>query len=371
MKTAIFHANAGFGHRKIAEIIHREFLDRGFEDSEVLCEDALDSTPGIFRSAYPAVYYYSVKYAPDSWGASYELMDKPAWCRAVHPIRTTANRFFAGKLLSRMEKAQPKVMIFTHFLTAELFSRAKREGRIQSRLITVITDFYPHAYWVNPGTDLYWVMSDEGKRDLESRGVPAENITAGGIPVGRDFLPQGRRRETLEKWNFTSDRFTILLTSGSFGLGPTAEILKELEAFKDRIQVFVVCGNNKATEAELKTIKFPFPCQVFGFIGFMPDLMEASDLMIAKSGGSTTCESLTKGLPMVVLKPIPGQETRNANLLKARNASFFMEHPPEIKPILNAIFTYPHVLFEKKKAIQQLARPHAARDLVTEALRTF
>ena len=369
MKTAIFHANAGFGHRKIAEIIHREFLERGFADSDVICEDALDSTPPIFRSAYPAVYYYSVKYAPNSWGATYELLDQPRWCRAVHPLRSAANRFFAGALLKRMEALQPDLMIFTHFLSAELFSRAKREGRIRSKLVTVITDFYPHAYWVNPGTDLYWVMSKEGKEDLAARGVPESAVRDGGIPVGRDFLPQGRRKETLEKWNFESGRFTILLTSGSFGLGPTAGILQELETFKDRIQVFVVCGNNKAAEAELKAKKFSFPCQIFGFVGFMPDLMEASDLMIAKSGGSTTCESLTKGLPMVVLKPIPGQETRNARLLKMRNASFFMDQPSEIKPILNAIFRHPEILAERKEAIRELARPHAAQDLVTEALR--
>ncbi len=371
MKVAIFHANAGFGHRKIAEIIHQEFKDRGLSNSDMICEDALDSTPAIFKNTYPAVYYYSVKFAPNSWGASYELMDTPFWGGLVHPVRTTANRFFAGALLKRIEKEKPDVMIFTHFLTAELFSRAKREGRIQSKLITVITDFYPHSYWVNPGTDLYWVMSDEGKKDLESRGVPSEKIIAGGIPVGKDFLPKGRKKETLQKWNFSTERFTILLTSGSFGLGPTGEILRELEAFKDRIQVFVVCGNNKETENELKAKSFPFPCQVFGFVNFMPDLMEASDLMVAKSGGSTTCESLTKGLPMVVLKPIPGQETRNANLLKSRNASFFMDRPDEIKPILTAIFDHPQVMLEKRKAITALAKPHAARDVVTEALRSI
>ncbi len=368
MKAGIFHANAGLGHRKIAEIIHQELLDRGLSEADVICEDALDSTAAIFRSVYPAVYYYSVKYTPGSWGWSYELFDKPFWSKALHPVRTTANRFFGGSLLQRIVDEKPEVLIFTHFLSAELFSRAKMEGRIQSKLITVITDFYPHSFWVNPGTDLYWVMSEEGKKDLEKRGVPSDRIIAGGIPVGRAFLPQGRRAETLQKWNFKSDKFTILITSGSFGLGPTGEILKELAAFSDRIQVFVVCGNNQDTEKELKAQTFPFPCQVFGFVNFMPDLMEASDLMIAKSGGSTTCESLAKGLPMVVLKPIPGQETRNANLLKERNASFFMEDAHEIKTILQSIFDYPQVLADKKKAIESLAKPNAASDLVTKAL---
>ena len=71
---------------------------------------------------------------------------------------------------------------------------------------------------------------------------------------------------------------------------------------------------------------------------------------------------------MVVLKPIPGQETRNANLLKERNASFFMEDAHEIKTILQSIFDYPQVLADKKKAIESLAKPNAASDLVTKAL---
>ena len=93
--------------------------------------------------------------------------------------------------------------------------------------------------------------------------------------------------------------------------------------------------------------------------------MEASELLIAKSGGVTSTESLIKGIPMVVMSPIPGQETRNAALLRARNASFFMERPSNIEVIVRAILENPGLLKEKKIAMAGLAKPHAAEDLVS------
>ena len=371
MKIKIFHANAGYGHRKVAEIVHNEFLKRQFGPKDVVVEDALDSTPWSFRNFYPAIYFNSVKHTPVLWGWSYETLDKAPWSQWITPIRVWGNQIMGERLVKRMQEEAPEVIICTHFFSAELFSRAAREGKIKSRIVTIITDFYPHSFWVNPGTDLYWVMSDEGAEELYRRGVERSRVVAGGIPVGEEFLPQGKKNELLPKWDFQKDRFTLLVTSGSFGLGPTAEILRRLKDFAEKIQVFVVCGNNRALEDELKSQAFSFPVKIFGFVNFMPELMEASDLLIAKPGGSTTSESLAKGLPMVVLNPIPGQEARNADALKQRNAAFFLGRPEDIKTIMQTIFSYPDVLNEKKRAVQELAKPYAARDLADYVLNHF
>ena len=46
--------------------------------------------------------------------------------------------------------------------------------------------------------------------------------------------------------------------------------------------------------------------------------MTAADLFVGKPGGLTTSEALAKGLPMVVINPIPGQEERNSDHLLER-----------------------------------------------------
>lgn len=365
-KVFLFHATAGHGHKKVADVLAKSFQDRGTADVRVF--DSLDMTPWIFKKSYPATYFYAVKYLPGVWGWFYETLDLKNVYAPLRWLRSLINKINGKKILDFVIQEKPDVLICTHFFSAELFATAKKNGLISSKLITVITDFLPHTFWVNPGTDIYWVMSTDGQEELKRRGIPDSQIIAGGIPVDPACKPTGCKNEILAKYNFDPKRFTMLLTSGSFGLGPHQKILHELEEFKDKIQCFVVCGQNKDLQKSLEADKFPFPVKVFGFVNFMPDLMEAADLMIAKPGGATTTEALAKGTPMIILDPIPGQESRNAEIMKSHNAAFAMKEAPEARTILKSIFEHPRLLPLKKEAIAKLAKPHAADDLVSFVL---
>jgi processive 1,2-diacylglycerol beta-glucosyltransferase len=361
----IFHASAGHGHRKVAEVLAKEFEQRRRPDLSVTVEDSLDSTPLLFKKSYTGIYFYAVKYISNLWGWSYEILDHAAVYALIRPLRSFSNWLNGRKLLARVIQEAPEVIICTHFFTAELFATAKKKGQLKSKLITVITDFLPHTFWVNEGTDVYWVMGSDGAENLMRRGVPHAMIRPLGIPIDDAFKPQNKKNVLRKKYGFSEGRLTLLLTSGSFGFGPHEAILKELEAFKDRIQCFVVCGNNAELKTTLENNKFGFPLHVYGFVSFMDELMETSDLLIAKTGGATTSESLAKGLPMVVLEPIPGQETRNADVLKNNRAAFFMVLPEQIKPIIQTILENPVILEEKRRNIAALAKPNATQDLVT------
>ncbi len=364
MKIDIIHATAGEGHRKIAMAIQDGFARLGRKDLQVRLMNSLDYTNDSFKKTYAPSYYWTIRHAPLIWGALYAVLDQASIYQPLSPIRSLTNSFNAKALLEDIIKNQPDVVISTHFLSPEILGRAKQKGLIKSKLITVITDFFPHTFWLNPGTDHYWVMAEETRQELIRRGVPGGIITAGGIPVLSTFKPSGRKKEILGIHGFSDNRFTILITSGSFGLGPQEAILEELKAFKDQVQCFVVCANNRELKANLESKVYPYPVKIFGFIDFMPDLMEASDLMIAKSGGSTTSEALTKGVVMAVMEPIPGQETRNVKLLKLREAAYFPKEPKEIRSIVKTIMSDPSSLQKKRDAIKNLAKPNATEDLV-------
>jgi processive 1,2-diacylglycerol beta-glucosyltransferase len=364
MKIDIIHATAGEGHRKIAMAVEDGLKRLGRSDLQVRLINSLDYTDATFQKTYAPLYYWSARNAAGLWGFFYELLDHAWIYQLIRPLRSLTNSLHAKKLLEDIIQNQPDVIVSTHFLSPEILGRAKLKGLIRSKMITVITDFYPHTVWVNPGTDQYWVMADETKQDLIRRGVPAGIITVGGIPILPTFKPMGKKAEIRKKYGLEENRFTVLLTSGSFGLGPQEAILEELKAFKDKVQCFVVCANNKELKAILESKVYPFPVKIFGFIDFMPDLMEASDLMVAKSGGSTTSEALTKGVVMVVMAPIPGQETRNVKLLKIRDAAYFLNDPHEIHAIVKGILDDPSSLQKKRAAIARLAKPDASEDLV-------
>ena len=363
MKIDIIHATAGEGHRKIAMAVQEGLARLGPSNLQVRLLNCLDYTDTVFQKAYAPFYYWSVRHAPNLWGWSYEALDHAWVYQLIRPLRSLTNTLHAKRLLEDIIKNQPDVIVSTHFLPPEILGRAKQKGLIRSKMITVITDFYPHTFWVNPGTDHYWVMAYETKQDLVRRGVPDGIITAGGIPIFPAFKPTGRKLEILKKYGLEKHRFTLFLTSGSFGLGPQEAILEELKTFKDKVQCFVVCANNKELKAILESKIYPYPVKIFGFIDFMPDLMEASNLMVAKSGGSTTSEALTKGVVMVVTAPIPGQETRNVKLLKIRDAAYFLNDPHEIHGIVKGILDDPSTLQKKRDALKRLAKPDASEDL--------
>ncbi len=369
MQVAILHASAGAGHQKAAESIHEALKASGVSESNLLLRDALDDTPPWFKKIYTSVYFNSVKYTPGLWGASYDLAEHPfVYRNLIKPVRTILNSGVGRSLAERMKNENPKVILFTHFLAPELLGRLKTRGEISSHLISVVTDFVPHAFWINPGTDHYWVMSEEGKEILEKQGVPPSKITAGGIPIAACFKPQGKKKEVRRKEGLSEDRFTVLLTSGSFGLGPTVDVLEALASFGERIQAIVVSGLNKDLLRTLEAKQFPFRTKLYGFVSHMDELMEASDLIIAKPGGITTSESLAKGVPMVVMDPIPGQEMGNARILKERNAAFFLGKPADIQVIVKGILDYPEVLAEKKHEIERLAKPNSSADLASFVL---
>lgn len=370
MRIAVIHASAGHGHAKAAEAVREGFLACGVPEEEILLLDVLDETPRWFRQLYTSLYYYSVKHTPQAWGGAYSISDDPLIYRMiVRPFRRWVNGAVGKGLLRRMIREKPDVILCTHFLAPEVLGCAKQNREIASFLLTVVTDFLPHSFWINSGTDHYWVMSEEGKAGLKRWGIPEEEITAGGIPVALRFRLHGRKKELRRREGLHEECFTILVTSGSFGLGPAAEVLEVLREFGDTIQVMVVCGRNEGQYRLLEGKSYPFKIRLYGFVSHMDELMEASDLIVAKPGGATTAESLAKGVPMVVLEPIPGQEAGNARVLKERNASFFLGEPGDIQVIVKGILDYPAVLEEKKRTIQRLAKPDAAVQLAQFVLK--
>lgn len=371
MKIFLFHAAAGHGHKKIAEVLEKSFHKRNDQIDSLVLEDALDSTPGLFKNTYPLSYFLLVKYAPFLWGWAYELLDQKWLYKILRPLRSWFNLINGHRLLKRVCEEKPDVIICTHFFSAELFATAKKKGKLDSLLITVITDFFPHTFWVNQGTDYYWVMNESSKEDLLGRGVKEDEIIPGGIPVDPIFLPSGEKKLMLQKFKMEPERTTLLITSGSFGLGPYAEILNYLKQFQDKVQCLVICGNNEAMEHALKRETYTFPVKVFGFVKNMPELMEASDLLLAKPGGSTTVESLAKGIPMVIIKPIPGQESRNARFLKSHDVSFSLNEPRDIVTILEHVFSDNNILQDKKEKVREVAKPYAADDLVSFTFETL
>ena len=177
--------------------------------------------------------------------------------------------------------------------------------------------------------------------------VPESLITVSGIPIDPVFAELKDKRAMRRKHGLDQDRFTILVSAGGFGVGPVGHLLQALAQLSHPARVVMVCGRNEALKAELtEAIKklarrSMVSFTLLGFTTEMDELMTAADLYVGKPGGLTTSEALSKGLPMVVINPIPGQEERNSDHLLEQGAAIRCNNLPALAYKIDTLIDTP------------------------------
>ena len=309
-KILILYASSGHGHEKAAKAVFAACQSR--EDCAVKVLDVLDLTSFAFGRLYRALYFFLIKNAAWLWGFFYGITDWPWVYFFVKPLRRANNHFFAAQLEALLRSEQPDIVISTHFLASETTAFLKKNKLLSSRLLTIITDYMPHAFWIAQDTDIYAVATSKTKENLQSRGVPKEKIHVTGIPIEPKFSSVMDRKRIALSLGLDADAFTVLITSGGAGVGIAQTLVDRMVFVEPPIQQLVVCGTNRDLFNKLHDKHVGKRLiHLFGFVENIHELMASSDLVIGKGGGLTITESLCVGRPMILFGAVPGQETRN------------------------------------------------------------
>lgn len=371
MKILVTYVSAGSGHKKAAEAIVRGFERIGRSEGVAL-HDALADATWPFWWLYPQIYLFLVHYTPWLWGVCYYMSDMSWLYRSVlRWVRRAVNAIGAWRFAQRLEREQPDVIISTHFLASEMAAALKRQKKIRSQLITVITDYGVHALWVVPGTDWYVVGSEETKVELLRRGVDAGCIQVLGIPVDPEFAEAVDRSALRRAIGIRDDLPTLLVVSGGFGVGPMLQIVQRLDVERLGAQMLVVCGRNTRLVRQAQRIAAGHDglMRIYGFIDNMDELMAVSDLLVTKSGGLTVSEAMARHLPLVVFTPIPGQEARNARFLIKSGAAVQVDRLDQLAAEVQRLLRETGRRHQIQQRIRRLAKPEAAVALARMALR--
>lgn len=357
MKILVVHASAGAGHRKAAEAVYNGLKNTTAHD--VTLADVLDYTNPSYRDTYRASYIFLVTKMSWAWGLFFSVTDLP-WLRPlIRIIRRALNSINAKPFEKLLVKEKYDAIVSTHFFSGEVAAALKRKGKISSKIICVVTDFDAHSIWLAKGIDYYTGACDFTRDKLIQLGVDKDKIFVTGIPTDKKFSQAVNKAELQTKLGLKKDIFTILIATGSFGMGPIREIVAELKGY----QIQVVCGNNKALFAQLSSIQSEL-VKINGLVNNMDELMSVSDLMITKPGGLSIAEALVKGLPLIFFSPIPGQETNNIKVLNSYGIGISDEDVSKIAAEVKRLSSSGENLLKAKQNIQLLARPSAASDII-------
>jgi processive 1,2-diacylglycerol beta-glucosyltransferase len=361
-RVLVLSASAGAGHLRAAEAVEKALRVRGLA-SEVQHLDVLRYTNNVFRHLYSKAYIDLVNKAPEVLGWLYDHLDVPG---RNEKVRLAFDRLNTVPFINFLNKFQPDVAICTHFLPSEIISWLKSEKKVNILNTVIVTDLDVHAMWLCRHIEQYFVAMEETKVHLVALGVRESNVTVSGIPIDPVFAEVKDYRSMRFKHGLDVDRFTILVSAGGFGVGPVEHIIQALSSLSRPAQVVVVCGRNEELRARLAHVVREFTkasgatFYLLGFTTEMDELMAASDLFVGKPGGLTTSEALSKGMPMVVINPIPGQEERNSDHLLEEGIAIRCNNLPALAYKIDRLIDEPGKLHLMRGNALALSKPQAA-----------
>ena len=324
-KIFIFHATYGSGHKRAAEALYG-YMKKRFSGFDIRIFDSLDYVSPIYRIVTKKSYYWSIERAQFIWKAIFNFVNRAKPGGFYYRWQQYTDLFFAGRLKKMLKKEQPDCLISTHFHPEEIACRLKEQGDINSFLGCVITDYMAHSIWFQKKIDAYFAASEFVRDGLVKLGVDPGRIFITGISIGEQFCadtdiknikPYMKKRNILFIGDYVADR--------KF----KAEMRKELEIYPDTGVFLLSRKINKYVETEGDCIaKHNIFCS--NLRTDVEKFYKAAGLVVTKSGGLTTSELTAMGKPMVIYKPIPGQEEANCEELLKRRAGIKIEKSNEL-----------------------------------------
>jgi processive 1,2-diacylglycerol beta-glucosyltransferase len=360
-RVLILSASVGSGHVKAADALAR--VMRGRPDvEEVLCDDSLDHTNVLHKQFYSTLYKKLSAMLPEFLGWWYETSDDP-W--VADKSRLAIDLPQALPLMNLVRDFRPDVILCTHFMPAGVISWLIANGKLDARLGVVVTDFHFHAFWITRAFNWYFVAQEDDKIHMEALGLPPDRIKVTGIPVEPEFAVPVDVDAVLSRHGLQAGRPTFLVVGGALGLSPATAVVRQLLNLDRDFQAVIVCGRNEEMQDDIvKLVKSrPGDFRVLGYTKEIPELMAASTMILSKPGGMTTAEALARGLPMMILDPIGGQEERNADVLLEAGAAVKCTEVTLVAHKLRRLLDDPARLARMREAARALGRPNAAAEI--------
>lgn len=368
-KILILSASAGAGHVRAAAAIEKAFALEP-NDYQVEHIDVLNYTSKLFQKLYSKVYLDLVNRTPELFGWLYDKTDTP-WENEKR--RLAFNKLNSRPFIKMVEAYQPDMIVCTHFLPAEIVSWLRAQERLTCPQVIVVTDMDAHAMWLCRHYEHYFVAMEETRVLLTSVGIDPGKITISGIPIDPIFAQPKDSRQMRLKHGLDPDRTTILVSAGGWGVGPLDQLIEVLTTLRHQAQLVVICGRNEELKARLDGLAQTLRDKAvrikpMGYTTEMDEYMSAADLLVGKPGGLTTAEALAKGLIMVIVNPIQGQEERNSDHLLEEGVAIRCNNLATMAYKIDRLLEDTARLAVMRDNLARLARPHAADTIVKKVI---
>ena len=313
-KILIVYATYGSGHKAIAKYINNYFLEKN-PNIETKMIDMIDYSKKLGRVSKKISENLMLKH-PFVWNILFRWADHKYTSKFTNKV--SLKWFNKERLEKDIRDFNPDLTISTHFYGSCFIADLKNHKHLNSKLVTIITDYEAHNVWLDhySGDEYIVVPSKEEKRCL-AKHIAKKYIKTFGIPIFPKQDDISKQKEILKKLGLNTNKLTCVCFSGG-GNGSTATmpfIKAILKAHKDLNYIFI-SGNNKKAFDKINSYVKKYNVKnvkVYGFVDNVPELLIASDFVVTKPGGAQTTECLYFKKPMLFIKSSGGQENDNVS----------------------------------------------------------
>ncbi|EFM10358.1 Monogalactosyldiacylglycerol synthase [Paenibacillus curdlanolyticus YK9] len=386
-KLLIVYASYGEGHLQAARAIAEALELQGIASGCIKLVDLLAESNPLINQVSRRVYHSSYTRMPALYGWVY---DRTRPMKHDSLLGGWLHAFGRDKLRRILAAEQPDAVVYTFPMFA---ASAKRRGSpAHVPTSAVITDFDLHRRWVHPCVDRYYVATEDLKLELISLGIAAQRIIVSGIPIKRGFTgltadhdyKQADRTALYRRYNLPSERPIVLLMAGAQGVMPDIAAVCDALLQEPNLTIALICGRNAQLAEAMRTrytagtSDVPDPdrspndivtrIHIFDYVDTIHELMLLADCLVTKPGGLTLSEGLAAGLPILLYRPVPGQEKNNALYLQNKGAATIASNPDELRRAAAALLHHPQTLLQSRAASRALGRSNAANMIALDIL---
>ena len=340
MNILVLSCGTGGGHNSAAAAVKEEMLCRGHNVTMLnpleLCGQKV---AGLVDNAYISL----AQTVPGAFGAIYGLGNayrRLPWRSPVY----YANGHAAEALAAYLGENPVDAIVTSHLFPAEILTYLRLHGTPVPKTIFITTDYTCIPFMEECVCDAYVIPAKELTGDFISRGIPEDRIYPLGIPVRQSFRQNITREQAKEALGLDPDKRYLLVSGGSIGAGKLEKALALLcditkgTAFSP----IVICGNNASVLGHLEK-RYGSQVRLLGKTDQMAEYLRACDLYFTKPGGLSTTEAAVMEVPLALLPPIPGCETRNRRFYTSEGMAEAVEpNERDLERVLDLLNTPAH-----------------------------
>lgn len=352
-KILVMYARYGSGHKTIAEYVAK-YIEEHNKNVDLMIMDMTDYANGIGKFTVKIMDFVT-KYRPEKiFDTCYEIFDHKVSSIGHNQL---ARKSFDNKALRKViSDFNPDVTISSHFYCSSIINYYNSLQIINSKLLTIITDYRTHEWWTrnHKKEDGFIVGNELVKQELISRGVEAKKVHAFGLPLNiKQISKLDNEEDILKRYNLSGSRKIYLFFGGSTaGSMYYFDYFKTIAKLSVNADIVFVSGKNAKLKSKCEEYvrdKNINNIRVLGFTNDVFNLMKISDLVISKPGGATVTECLEMHRPMLLVPGLGGQEKYNARFISKKKYGIKVRGLWGFKIWIKRLEENPELIFKMKK----------------------